>query len=71
MIMCGSSVTSAVDALKKISEEMLFHSLRNPKPDIEARMRQLRTVYSGVLFSLLFRSHSALAFGARCKKKTL
>ena len=46
MIMCGSSVTSAVDALKKISEEMLFHSLRNPKPEIEARMRQLRTVYS-------------------------
>ena len=46
MIMCGSSVTSATDALKKISEEMLFHSLRNPKPDIEARMRQLRTVYS-------------------------
>lgn len=46
MIMCGSSVTSATDALKKISEEMLFHSLRNPKPQIEARMRQLRTVYS-------------------------
>lgn len=46
MIMCGNSVTSTADAMKKITEEMLFHALRNPKPHIEARMRQLRTVYS-------------------------
>lgn len=45
MIMAGTSITSAADPLRKIQEEFLFHSLVRPKPDLEARMRQLRVAY--------------------------
>lgn len=45
MIMTGSNLLSALDTLVKVQEEYLYHSLRTPKPVIEARLRQLRTAY--------------------------
>ena len=46
MISCGKNLQSAADPLLKIKEEQLYHSLINPRPDIEARIRQLRIVYA-------------------------
>lgn len=46
MIMAGSNITSSGDVLKKVQEEYLYNSIRHPKPDIDARMRQLRIVYN-------------------------
>jgi virE N-domain protein len=46
MISCGKNIPSAADPLLKIKEEQLYHSLINPRPDIEARIRQLRIVYA-------------------------
>lgn len=46
MISCGKNIQSAADPLLKIKEEQLYHSLINPRPDIEARIRQLRIVYA-------------------------
>ena len=45
MIMSGANIQSAADQLKKTPEEYLYNSLRNPKPQIEAKIRQLRAVY--------------------------
>ena len=42
--MAGSNITSSGDVLKKVQEEYLYNSIRHPKPDIDARMRQLRIV---------------------------
>ena len=44
MLSVGTHITNNSDALKKVSIEYLYHSLRNPRPDIEARVRQLRIV---------------------------
>lgn len=44
--MAGSNITSSGDVLKKVQEEYLYNSIRHPKPDIDARMRQLRIVYN-------------------------
>lgn len=44
MLLTGTNITSSVDLLKKIPVEYLYHSLRNPKPDINAKIRQLRIV---------------------------
>ncbi len=45
MLMAGNNITSAVEELRKVNEEYLYHSLINPKPEIEARIRQLRILY--------------------------
>ena len=46
MIQAGSNIQSATDALTKIKVEYLYHSLRNPKPQVEAHIRRLRIVQS-------------------------
>ena len=47
MISYGRTITLAGDTLAKVKVEQLRHSLCNPKPEIEARIRQLRIV-SGI-----------------------
>lgn len=44
MISIGTSIISPADALSKVKVEYLYHSLCNPKPEIEAHIRQLRIV---------------------------
>lgn len=44
--MAGKNITSGSDELKKIQEEYLFNSIRHPKPELSAHIRQLRTVYN-------------------------
>lgn len=44
MLLAGSNIRSSADALKKITVDYLYHSLRNPKPEISAKIRQLRIV---------------------------
>ncbi len=44
--MTGSNITSNADKLQKVDEGYLFHGLVHPKPAIEARIRQLRTIYT-------------------------
>ena len=46
MLLFGTNIQSAADELKKIQEEYLYNSLRNPKPTIAATIQQLRIVYS-------------------------
>lgn len=46
MVMYGTNIQSSADELKKIPEEQLFNSLRNPKPAIANTIRQLRIVYA-------------------------
>lgn len=45
MIMTGSNIQSSADKLLKILEEYLYRSLVNPKPEIAAKIRQLRVAY--------------------------
>jgi hypothetical protein len=45
MIMFGTQITANQDNLSKIQEEYFYNSLRNPKPLIDAKIRQLRIVY--------------------------
>lgn len=45
MIMTGANIQSSADPLRKIQEEYLYHGLTKPKPQIEAKMRQLRVAY--------------------------
>jgi len=45
MIMFGANIQTAADQLRKVQEDYLYHSLRNPKPNIEAKIRQLRALY--------------------------
>lgn len=45
MIMFGNNIQSAADELRKVQEEYLYNSLRNPKPQIDAKIRQLRVAY--------------------------
>ena len=43
--MTGSNLLSPIDKMVKVQEDYIYHSLRKPKPVIEARIRQLRTAY--------------------------
>jgi len=45
MIMAGTNIISTEDKLVKMQIENLYHSLRNPRPAIDARIRQLRILY--------------------------
>ncbi len=44
MISVGNSVRNNTDPLQKTTPDYLYKALRNPKPDFEARIRQLRVV---------------------------
>lgn len=44
MIQVGANIISKEDLLQKVKVEYLYHSLCNPKPAIEAKIRQLRIV---------------------------
>ncbi|KAA6334236.1 hypothetical protein EZS27_017428 [termite gut metagenome] len=44
MLLEGTNIITAADKLNKIKLDYLYHSLRNPKPEIETRIRQLRIV---------------------------
>ena len=46
MLLFGINIQSSADELKKVQEEYLYNSLRNPKPTITATIQQLRIVYS-------------------------
>ena len=45
MIMAGSNIQSPADMLRKVQEDYLHRSLLNPKPELAARLRQLRVAY--------------------------
>lgn len=45
-MMFGTNITAPQDCLNKVQEDYLYSSLRNPKPAIDAKIRQLRIVYS-------------------------
>lgn len=42
----GSNITAAADRLGQVPIERFYQSLRSPKADIEARIRNLRIIYS-------------------------
>lgn len=44
MLSVGSNITSSADTLNKVKVDYLYHSLRNPKPEIVSRMNQLRII---------------------------
>lgn len=44
MLSVGENIMSQTDALKKIKVDYLYHSLRNPKPTISAKINQLRII---------------------------
>ena len=44
MLSVGTNITSQADALKKVQVEYLYRSLRNPKPEINAKINQLRII---------------------------
>jgi hypothetical protein len=44
MIYAGTKITGNADKLNKIPIDYLFNSIKNPKPEIAARIRQLRIV---------------------------
>lgn len=44
MLSVGSNIISSADALNKVKVDYLYHSLRNPKPEIVSRMNQLRII---------------------------
>ncbi|MEY8688153.1 CRISPR-associated primase-polymerase type B [Bacteroides sp. AN502(2024)] len=44
MLSAGSNIVSPSETLKKVTIEYLYYSLRNPKPDVEAHIRQLRII---------------------------
>lgn len=46
MLLFGTNIQSSSDELKKVQEEYLYNSLRNPNPSIENLIRQLRIVYA-------------------------
>ena len=45
MLLFGTNIQSAADELRKVQEEYLYNSLRNPKPTIAATIKQLRIIY--------------------------
>lgn len=44
MLSVGVNLIMSSDTLKKVTVDYLYHSLRNPKPEIEARICQLRII---------------------------
>lgn len=44
MLSVGVNLMMSSDTLKKVTVDYLYHSLRNPRPEIEARICQLRIV---------------------------
>ena len=46
LISFGKIITNPSDPLEKVSIERLLKGLRTPKPDIEAKVRNLRIIYS-------------------------
>ena len=44
MISVCKSLLNNAEPLKKVTIDYLYHSLRNPKPEVESRIRQLRIV---------------------------
>ncbi len=44
MLLYGKNITSSADSLQKVEISYLYHSLRNPKPEISACIRRLRIV---------------------------
>ena len=42
MLMCGAKITSNADKLMKVTADYVADKLRNPNPDFEAKIRQLR-----------------------------
>ena len=44
MIQAGKNVTAKDDPLQKIKVEYLYHKLKNPDPDLAAKIRQLRII---------------------------
>jgi hypothetical protein len=44
MLLVGRNILSKEDALQKFKVESLYYGLRNPKPEIESRIRQLRII---------------------------
>lgn len=44
MLSVGSNIISSADALDKVKVDYLFHSLRNPKPEIISKVNQLRII---------------------------
>lgn len=44
MISVGKSLLNSAEPLKKVTIDYLYHSLRNPKPEVESRIRQLRII---------------------------
>ncbi|MDL2221424.1 CRISPR-associated primase-polymerase type B [Parabacteroides sp. OttesenSCG-928-N08] len=44
MIYAGSKITSSADKLVKVKLDYLYHVIKNPKSDIEAKIRQLRVI---------------------------
>lgn len=44
MIQAGKNVTAKDDPLQKIKVEYLYHKLKNPDPELEAKIRQLRII---------------------------
>jgi len=44
MLMAGKNITQAGDPLVKVTPEYLYHAVKNPKPELENAIRQLRLV---------------------------
>lgn len=44
MLYAGKNITSQLDELQKVTVEHIWQGIRNPKPEIRARIRQLRIV---------------------------
>lgn len=44
MLSVGTNISSSSDSLKKVPVEYFYHSLRNPKLEVESHIRQLRII---------------------------
>lgn len=44
MLSAGKNIQSSADKLMKVSLDYLYHSVKNPKPEISAKIKQLRIV---------------------------
>lgn len=44
MLFAGKNIQSSTDRLVKIDIDYLYHSIKNPKPEIAAKIRQLRII---------------------------
>jgi hypothetical protein len=44
MLQAGKCIYQSNDPLKKVPPDYLYHAVKNPKPNIESAIRQLRLV---------------------------